>query len=146
MDQNEFRIVRILSDQEFVINGGSDNDIELGQAFKIVDPEGNPIKDLDDEIIGYLGAEKGILYADDVRESLTILKTKFVEERTTSLTNPYTNIFNSTHGPISGLTALTHRIPAHYQRANIDPSEMEPLEKTDDPIHKGDLAIAITND
>lgn len=129
MTDTEFRIIRIISDKEFIIDGGIDEGIEFGQRFKIMDPNSNPIIDLDGNELGKLGSKKAILIADDIREHFTVLKTKYVESRKMG----------------SNMNMKFDMFPAHYQRVEIDPEEMEPLETSDAPIHKGDLAIPIQN-
>lgn len=118
------RIIRIVSDSEFIIDAGSLYGVKIGQRFDIIDPDLNPITDLDGNRLGNLGATKATLTATDIRESFSILRTDKV---------PFNN-----DNPFS-----TPILPnaKYFSRVKIDPSDMEPLDTTDAPIHKGDIAI-----
>lgn len=139
MDNHDFKIIRIISDTEFIVDAGSNDGVKNGDKFQVLDAKSNPIKDMDDNVIGYYGAQKEILTATDVHDAFSILKTRFVNS-TSNKETPIQQIMKSgTFAPlVTG--AMRSDVPAHYKRANIDPSEMEPLEKSDDPIQRGDTA------
>lgn len=140
MTQNKFNIVRILSDTEFIIDGGSNDGIESGQKFKIIDPNSNPINGTDGEIIGYLGAEKNTLHAYDVRDTFSVLRTNYVPAVMDSHYRQQTAIMSKM--ALKTLQSLTD-IPAHYEPANVNPDDIEPIESSTDPIQKGDIAVMI---
>ena len=144
MSQNEFKIIRILSDTKFVINGGTVNEIQVDDKFKIVDPNANPLEDLDGNVIGHLGAKKATLIAKEVHDTFSILRTKFVPAvKSSQVPSAFqATALKSTRQFVQSLQGNIDTT-AHYQRVDIDPSEMEPEEKTDEPIHKGDTAIKI---
>lgn len=120
MTKKQFHIIRILSDTQFVIDAGETDNIRAGNTFSIVDSNGEAIKDLDGNVIGHLGKTKGLITVSDVHEKFAVAKTE----------QEYTRV------PISAMQSL--RSSTHYQRLNIDTSEIEPLEN-ENPIKKGDL-------
>lgn len=134
MSRKEFKVIRIISDKEFIIDGGKNDEIESGQRFKIIDPKANPIKK-DDEVIGYLGAQKQILIATDVRDNFSVLNTPYVKAKTKA---------HSMSATVTESFFNASIVPGHYERAKIDPAEMEPVENSNDPIHNGDSAILIS--
>lgn len=139
MDNHNFKIIRIISDTEFIIDAGSNDGVKNGDKFQVLDTKSNPIKDMDDNVIGYYGAQKEILTATDVHDTFSILKTRFINSTSNKETSIQQMMKSSTFAPfVTG--SMRTDVPAHYKRANIDPSEMEPLEKSDAPIQKGDTA------
>ncbi|MBQ0837520.1 hypothetical protein KBP51_13925 [Lactiplantibacillus pentosus] len=140
MDNHDFKIIRIISDTEFIVDAGSNDGVKNGDKFQVLDPDANPIIDMDDNLIGYYGAQKEILTVIDVHDTFSILKTRFVEATSNKETSIQRVMKSSAFGVPFVTASMRSDVPAHYKRANIDPSEMEPLEKSNAPIKKGDTA------
>ncbi|WP_413509312.1 hypothetical protein [Carnobacterium maltaromaticum] len=75
--KKRFKILRILSKYEVIINAGQREGVEEGDILKIVDTNSSKIIDLDtQEVLGELESFKNQLIAKEVHEKYSICKTR----------------------------------------------------------------------
>lgn len=129
--EKELKIIRIISDTEFIMNGGTEDDISNGDLFEVRDKKGEKIVDLDGELLGYLGGRKAILEVTQVHDNFSVLRSEYIDPKPD---NYYSNaLFNSMKDALS-LSSSS----GHYEHLSINIDEMEPLESSS-PISKGDI-------
>lgn len=126
MMKDRFRIIRILSASEVIINGGSDDHINKEDAFKIEDENMEEIRDTDGSVIGEMKLSKGIIYAKEVYKKWTICQTG---------TKKISSI-----GPVLGAFASYAR-PIEL---NVDPADIDEDLTSDRPVRLGDYVSRIT--
>lgn len=123
--EKELRIIKIIDNNTLIGKGGTDEDITQGSRFTIVGKnDGEEIIDPETkESLGFLGLEKGTVIADQVEEHFTVYKSQFIEEK-----NKYgrlarnSSLFSS--ASMQGLIDINEKIPAHYQRLNVNLDEI----------------------
>ena len=124
---NKFRIIKIISEYEVVINGGSESDVHEGEIFKIL-VTGNPIIDpVTNESLGTLDYMKGQIKVVNVFEKFSICS--HVEQN-----NPM-KIMTSSH--------IFGRVPA---KLNVKPEQITgDFDNYDKMISIGDWVYRVSD-
>ena len=74
---NDFKIVKIISDHEFIISAGLKQSVSEGDRFIIFDRYGEKILDPDSgESLGYLDVNKGTIIVRNVFENMSLASTE----------------------------------------------------------------------
>ena len=74
---NDFKIVKIISDHEFIISAGLKQSVSEGDRFIIFDRHGEKILDPDSgESLGYLDVNKGTIIVRKVFENMSLASTE----------------------------------------------------------------------
>lgn len=74
---NNFKIVKIISDHEFIISAGLKQNVSKGDKFTIFDRHGEKIIDPDSgESLGYLDVNKGLIIVRTVFENMSLASTE----------------------------------------------------------------------
>lgn len=74
---NNFKIVKIISDHEFIISAGLKQNVSKGDKFIIFDRHGEKIIDPDSgESLGYLDVNKGLIIVRNVFENMSLASTE----------------------------------------------------------------------
>ncbi|WP_349533394.1 hypothetical protein [Leuconostoc citreum] len=74
---NNFKIVKIISDHEFIISAGLKQNVSKGDKFIIFDRHGEEIIDPDSgESLGYLDVNKGLIIVRNVFENMSLASTE----------------------------------------------------------------------
>jgi len=74
---NDFKIVKIISDHEFIISAGLKQSVSEGDRFIIFDRHGEKILDPDSgESLGYLDVNKGTIIVRNVFENMSLASTE----------------------------------------------------------------------
>ena len=74
---NDFKIVKIISDHEFIISAGLKQSVSEGDRFIIFDRHGEKILDPDSgESLGYLDVNKGTIIERNVFENMSLASTE----------------------------------------------------------------------
>ena len=70
------KVARILTSRQLVINVGSENGVEIGMKFDVLDPKGDDIKDPDTgEILGSVNRPKVRVEIIEVQNRLSVAQT-----------------------------------------------------------------------
>ncbi|MFZ2588123.1 hypothetical protein [Paucilactobacillus nenjiangensis] len=138
MNNKSFHIIRILSDTELIIDGGENDSLYLDQHFIIKDTDGEEIVDLNNKVIGFLGAEKAEMSLSQLYDKFSVLKSEFVESRQVTV---YKNGFAAKS--LTQMAGSDKYVPSHYEKLKIDTRDLEPLKNTS-AIKKGDIAITVS--
>ncbi|QYC98876.1 hypothetical protein HZF13_05395 [Lactiplantibacillus plantarum] len=132
----DLHIIKILSDSEFVIDGGKMDDLKLGDEFEIRgSSDGDKIIDLDGHELGFLGTKKGSVSIVELHDNFSLVKTRWIPAQTVK--NPFGNSSLSLHTALSQGYVETQ---GHYESLNVNP---EDVDRTDDDyeISVGDVLI-----
>ncbi|OFI46718.1 hypothetical protein BG262_02665 [Floricoccus penangensis] len=128
MVKKQIKIAKIINDYSFVITAGADNGIELGDKFKIIQPDEFNIVDPDTgESLGSYDLDKGTIIAKKIYDKFTICETELVKKEGGIL-----NVANA----LSGSTT-------DYKRLDVDLDQVTGGSYTD-PIVIGDVVEKIT--
>lgn len=73
MSDKKIHVVRILNHKEIIIDAGSSESIKKENKFDVIDSDGDPIKDLNGKIIGYLPSIKATVHALDIHDHFSII-------------------------------------------------------------------------
>ena len=139
--KKQFKIVKIIDQSTFMINGGANDHIEENDEFKIIGDKKLPIKDPDTgEIIEEIPTYKTVIFAKSVYDKVTICNTEWIPASDLDLTDIYSTALKKMIHPFT---------PGHYEEANINEEQVSDLENYDEtPISLGDkveLVSANTN-
>ncbi|MDN2450215.1 hypothetical protein [Leuconostoc sp. UCMA20149] len=125
--KNNIKIVKIISDHEFIISAGQKQDVSKGDKFIIFDRHGEEILDPDSgESLGYLDVNKGTIIVRNVFENMSIASTE------PHLVGGIANQFSGVNTALIGIQQPTP--------LNVDYSQITPLDETlePSPIKLGD--------
>ncbi|MGO2138339.1 MULTISPECIES: hypothetical protein [Leuconostoc] len=125
--KNNIKIVKIISDHEFIISAGQKQDVSKGDKFIIFDRHGEEILDPDSgESLGYLDVNKGTIIVRNVFENMSIASTE------PHLVGGIANQFSGVNTALIGIQQPT--------TLNVDYSQITPLDETlePSPIKLGD--------
>lgn len=127
----QFKIVKIIDQSTFMINGGANDNIKENDEFKIIGDKKLSIKDPDTgEVIEEIPTYKTVIFAKTVYEKVTICNTEWIPSSALDLTDIYSATFKNIIHP---------SVPGHYEEANINEEQVSDLENYDDtPISLGD--------
>lgn len=124
---NNFKIVKIISDHEFIISAGLKQNVSKGDKFIIFDRHGEEIIDPDSgNSLGYLDVNKGKIVVRNVFENMSLASTE------PHLVGGIANQFSGVNDALIGIQQPTI--------LNVDYSQITPLEDTlePSPIKLGD--------
>lgn len=131
--KTEFKLIRIISDTEFIMNGGTNDNVRTGDLFEVRDKDGEMITDLDGKVLGQIGGVKAELEVSQVYENFSILRSKYIEpSQTNSVAISATKSLGKLLNPIDNF--------GHYDHLNINISDMQPI-VSKMPISKGDSLV-----
>lgn len=121
MEQEKYRIAKIIDETAFIINVGSDEGISVGDKFTILGVAGEQILDpTDGSVLGTIDTIKGVIYAETIYPRMTICRTR---QYNTLLTNPFSDFFRRVE-------------------LNVDETQITGgLINNKEPIHIGDIVI-----
>lgn len=127
MENNVYKIVKIIDEYTVVINAGSNSNVQVGDEFQILDKQSSEVIDPDtDEVIGYLDLIKATVKVSEVQEKMCICTSKYYAKAHETL---LTNI-----GSIKSNLSF-----AEQERLNIDYKQATGgLRRSDEPIRIGD--------
>lgn len=128
--ENEIKVIKIINDTTLVINVGSeDSNIKIGDQFQIISLDGDDLIDPDSGYsIGKLPVYKSKVFATDIYENFSIVRSKYIEEKKN----------NTMLNPLMPITV----VPAHRAPMNVNPDEITGglFGTEDQPISIGDIA------
>lgn len=134
MENNKIKIIKIISDSEFIINAGSNQHVKIGTEFSILDKKGEEVKDPDtEEVLGYLDITKGEIHVTRVFPNMSIAKS---ETYTVGGLSASMLAFQSSNS-LSGVTK--------HKSLNVDKNQISSLNTSghsDVPIQIGDLVYS----
>lgn len=127
--KSNFKIAKILDEYSVIVNAGTDDGIEVGDQFQILDKKGSAVKDPDTgATIGHLDLIKGTINVSEVQEKMCICTSpNYVSIPATSL--------------LSSIRDITEALPVSSRREklNVDLDQVTGgLRKSDAPIQVGD--------
>ncbi|WHQ77655.1 hypothetical protein QFC96_10635 (plasmid) [Latilactobacillus curvatus] len=134
MTNKDIRVIRILSHKEIIINAGSKDGIKKETKFDILDSDGDPVKDLNGNILGALSSVKITIGVLELHDNFSIIgHTK--QDTTISMTVPQINNFFPGNS--------TFRTTINNNTLNVDSNEIEPRasESSSTQIKVGDKVI-----
>ena len=128
MPKQTFTIIRIMDEYTVIIDGGKNDNLELGNILQISEPSEPLINPLTSEIIGYLDQIKAHVKIFAIYDTFSICKSN----------ETYSVDMNA--GMFALFAASTRDT---IKPLKVEPSEVTPLTKSDDPIRIGDKAHRI---
>ena len=123
--EKKLKIIKIIDSSTLIGKGGKDEGVKQGLKFKIIGKnDGEEILDPEtNESLGFLGLEKGIVIAEQVEDRFTVYRSQFIEEKSKyGDLAKRSSLFSS--ASMQGLVNINEKIPAHYQRLNVDLDEI----------------------
>jgi hypothetical protein len=128
-DRIEGKVAQLLDTQSLVINRGSENGVQVGMRFAILNPRGAEVRDPDtNEVIGSVELDKVIVKVVRVEPRLAVART-FRTFRTSGLFSMPS---------ISGVRRETLRTDQTTYREELDPK--------DSYVKVGDPAVQVIGD
>lgn len=134
MTDKVIKIVKILNETTFILNVGTNDGIENGTKFQIIDSDPEPIIDPDtNQIIGYLNNSKGTIEANDVQEKMTIARTKLHKKVTRS--------------PVYDAMSAFQNIETSYrEELNVNETQISGgYNKSNNPVEIGDAVVILSD-
>lgn len=137
--EKELKIIKIIDDNTIIGKGGTDEGITKGSKFLIIGKnDGEEIIDPDtNESLGFLGLEKGTVIAKQVEEHFTVYKSRYIKEK-----NKYGDLAKRssilTSSALQGFIDTNEKIPAHYERLNVDLNDVTGSSSGESTIKIGD--------
>lgn len=134
------KIAKIIDETSFIINAGSDENIQQNDKFEIAGANGIKVRDPDtNEVLGKIEAPKGVIYISKVYEKMSLARTKFINDGTEVLSQISTQKI-----VMSGINGIYGQ-PKEREELNVDPSQITGgLNNTStDPIRIGDIVKPI---
>ena len=138
MARIEARVARILSARELVLNKGSDDDVNVGMRFAILNSKGTDIVDPESgEVLGSVEVEKTLVKVVRIYDRLSVART-----------------FRTFHTPggalysgVGAFTALTRPPTTTVESLETDEQRLkDELDEEDSYVKIGDLAVQIKGD
>ena len=129
---NEFKIVKIIDEYTVIINAGTNDGIESGDKFQILDKTGSAVRDPDtNEILGHLDLIKDTVTASEVQEKMCFCSSHYEISFGTSFMETINTINQATIVP-------------KQKKLNIDLDQVTGgLRKSNEPIRLGDAVRLI---
>lgn len=125
LSSDTYKVVKIISDKELVINGGSEHDVKRNDDFEIFERGVEVIDEETRASLGTLDYVKTVVTADTVHPKMSVCK-KFARERRPQ------DIASE---------AFSREAPIKPASLNIDPQDISGgFEGVDKKIRVGDLA------
>lgn len=126
--EKQIKIIKIMDEYTVIINSGSNDGVQPGDRFQILDTKGNAVKDPDTgETLGYLDLIKDTVKVTEVQEKICFCSSLEAVGINDLLATNLMNLNNSL--PFSG----------RKQRLNVDLDDVTGgREKSDVPIKIGD--------
>ena len=132
MKNNIYKIAKIIDEYTVIVNAGSNQEIAIGDTFRILDEKGSAVKDPDtNEIIGYMDLIKGTVTVSEIFEKMCICES-------TTYTKVNTNFMQSLQKINETLATIERK------KLNIDFAQITGgLRHSDAPIRVGDTVEKI---